>query len=1004
MFKKIDFKKIFPHLIALVIFILIAMWFFNPALKGFSINQNDIQQGIGMGNDIAGQYELEKVDPMWTNGMFSGMPANQISIKEHGNLNKPLRKALYLWLPDHIGQLFLLMAGFFFMACCLRINVWVSTVGAIAFAFSTFLIISIEAGHVNKVWAIIFMAPLVGSFVLTYRGYLKWGLILSAFFMSKQLYSNHVQITYYTAIILSILGVYYLVKSIKKGTLKNFIIGTIGLFAVYILGAAGNAASLLLTSEYTAETTRGTNQVTITPNNEPIAKGTSGLDRDYIVSWSLGKSETATLFNPYAKGGHSIAIGGGELAEKLKDADDFNNEQKQFIAQNVQYYGDQPFTSGPVYIGALVFVLALLGLFFIKSGVKWAFFAIALLSLFLAWGKNMMWFSDLFIDFVPLYSKFRAVTMILVVLELVMPVLMILLLQQLYEHREEILKYKIPFAIGVGALTLIMGVLAFAPNTIGMTSEAERERMNSLEEVTRQQIVQQVAAMPAEQLIQYGVADPNDEAQVNQLITMATQNQVQSFENNLPALLSFRKMIYTDYGKRSLMFIILGLGVILLYMFIPKIPKLAFVGALGALIAIDLIPINLIYMPNTENDRGEYDKWLPWEEQRYPHSPKSSDNKIMEAEMQINPKLAEKIKQLEKTARNFANDQNWTSLGVSRYVDNEKFRALTSATRYRVADLDDQIFNSARTSFFHESIGGYHGAKLKRYQNLIDFGYLPFDRAILNMMNVKYIVRDGNVEINPGAMGTVWLANDLYIAENENDEILKLGKTYSLKKEITDYDLLVNDQKIEAQDVFAGERIFLVKDKDSLKIQWPDGLAKGDTAYFVRDVNGRTNWVPKIALDSDNLNSFTTLLSLVVKENFNAKNLTILPKEFADKVNEKNFSGEGKIELTAHKLDHLTYTYTSNDEQLAVFSEMYYKPGWKAYVDGKEAEILRVNYVLRGLLVPAGKHEIVFKVNKDTHSQGVVIARISSWLIYLLLIGGLVHEFLKRREKEKKTA
>jgi hypothetical protein len=361
--------------------------------------------------------------------------------------------------------------------------------------------------------------------------------------------------------------------------------------------------------------------------------------------------------------------------------------------------------------------------------------------------------------------------------------------------------------------------------------------------------------------------------------------------------------------------------------------------------------------------------------------------------------LAAKIKQVEKTARDFANEKDWTSLGVNRYVDNEKFRTLTASTRYRVADLDDPIFSSARASYFHESIGGYHGAKLKRYQKLIDFGYLPFDRTILNMMNVKYIVRQGNVESNPSAMGTVWLSNGIYIAKDENDEILKLGKTYGLTKEAADYTLLVNDKKSETIDVFARERIFLVKGTDSTQIQWPDGLAKGDTAYFVKDVNGRTNWIPKRALDSDNLNSFTSLLRLIVKENFNAKSITIVPKEFGEKV-KKNYSGEGKIELTAHKLDHLTYSFESSTEQLAVFSEMYYKPGWKAFIDGKEVEILRVNYVLRGLVVPAGKHKIEFKLNSDTHSKGLAIARISSWFIYLLIIGGIAHEIIKRR-KEK---
>lgn len=999
---KFNLKKSYPYLIAVAILMALSMWFFHPALSGYAIVQNDIIQSKGMANDIIAFRDTTGVEPLWTNGMFSGMPSNQISVKEQGNFNKELRQVLTLGLPEHIAQLFLMMLGFLFLGLSMRINVWVSTVGAIAFGFSSFYIISIEAGHVNKVWAIAFIAPIVASFIMAYRGQIKWGLILSAFFMMMQLASNHVQISYYTAIILAVLGIYFLVDTFKTKNYKVFGIATAGLLIAYAVAALSTAANLLPTQEYASATTRGVNQITITPTNEPIDKATAGLDREYIVAWSLGKSETATLFNPYAKGGHSTMIGRGELAERLQESDNFNSQEKQFIANSVQYYGDQPFTSGPVYIGGLVLLLALIGLFFIQSGIKWAFFAVALLSLFLAWGKNLMWLSDFFIDYVPMYSKFRAVTMILIVLEFAFPVLLILILNQFWINKERIIEQKKKFLIVTGAGVVLTLILAFSPDLVGMKSQAEREKLNNGAEAMYAEIAREVYSMPAEQLMQYGVENPNDPKELSMFIEQVTNMQVESFESNFPSLISFRKMVFTSYGLRTFLFVLFGLGLIALYLFVPSINRYVMIGGVGALIAIDLISINLIYMPNTgEEGTGDemiYEKWTKWEEQKYPHTPRPADIRILEAEMAANPKLEARVKKAEQTAASFAAEQEFTMRGKRNYVENERFRAYRAMTRHRVADYDENIFNTARTSYFHEAIGGYHGAKLKRYQNLIDFGYLPFDRAVLNMLNVKYLIRGGQVEANSGAMGNTWLTKSVFIAENENDEILQLGKRYALENHSPDWTLVVNDKKFTTTDVYARERIFFVKGTDSIPIQWPDGLAKGDTAFYVQDANGRKNWIPKIAMDADDKNSFSKLITLVVIHNFSPANLTIIPQDEKEKVEVKGYSGEGAIRLVKHQLNHLTYEFESSSEQLAVFSEMYYKAGWTAFIDGKEVDHLRVNYVLRGLPVPAGKHKIEFKINDSTYKKGLSIARIASWFVYLLLIGGVVSELARRRK------
>lgn len=993
-----NLKKALPYLISIAVLLAISMWFFNPALKGYAIVQNDIIQSKGMSNDIAAFRDTTGVEPLWTNGMFSGMPSIQISVAEQGNFTRMFRKIMHFGLPEHVGQLFLLMAGFLFMALCMRINVWIATVGAIAYGLSSFFIISIEAGHVNKVWAIAFIAPIVGSFIMAYRGQLKWGILLSGFFMMMQLGSNHVQITYYTALILSALGIYFLVRAIQQREFKTFGIATVGILGFYFLAAMSTAANLFPTGEYTAETTRGKNNLTITPTLESNSdNATSGLDRDYIVQWSLGKSETATLFNPYAKGGHSIQIKDGELADRLADSDEFDGAEKKFIMTSNQYFGDQPFTSGPVYVGGIVLVLAILGLFFIQSGIKWAFFAVAVISLMLAWGKNMMWFTDLFLDYVPMYSKFRAVTMILIVLEFALPTLMILLLHQLWIAREKIIEQKKYFLLASGGLTLILMFLTFSPGTIGMTSISDREKQANPREVIFQEVAEQVKRIPPQELMQYGIQNPNDQQEVLNFVMQYTDVVVQDFDRNFPALLSFRADVYKSYGIRTLVIVLFGLGLILLNLFVSAVNQRIMIVGLGLLITIDLVGVNLIFMPNKgeEDGSGEmvYAKWTPWEEQKYPYTPKPTDIQILEAEMIENPALRKRVEQAEQKAKTYLNDVEFSPRGKRNYIENERFRAYRATTRHRVLDADDPVFASSRAAYFHESVGGYHGAKLKRYQNLIEFGYLPFDRAIMNMLNVKYIVYKGQVERNEGALGNAWLANDIYVAKNEDDEILNLGKRYLLKNKSTDWKLMVNNKKYEEVEVYAREQIYLINGKDSIELRWPDGLNKNDLSYFVEDARGSRNWIPQITLDNDEFNSFKQIIELTVLHNFVPSKLTIIPNEFSSLVNNKGYSGAGKIALTKHQLNHLTYEFESSQEQLVVFSEIFYPPGWTAFIDGKEVEHIRVNYVLRGLVVPAGQHKIEFKVNDSTYKKGLMVARISSWLLLLLIIGAAAWDF-----------
>ena len=426
-------KKFLPHIISIVAFLAVSLIYFNPLLNGKKqIQQSDIMHFKGTAQEIDNfRKEHNGEEPLWTNSMFGGMPAYQISVRYHANLMKYIDNAFQLWLPHPIGMVFVYFLGFYILLLCLRVNPWIAAVGAFAYGFSSFFFIILEVGHNTQAHAIAYMAPLLGGIILILRKNLIVGVALTTLFASLELYANHVQITYYFFMIVAAIMLVELYSAIKEKRLPDFIKRSAVLVVAIVIAVLPNVSNLWATYEYGKYTTRGVSDLTINENKQSNESNkTGGLDRDYATRWSYGIDESFNLFIPNFKGGatESIAKNNKAALESINDP-----QMRQYAGSMSAYYGDQFFTSGPVYIGAIMIFLAVLGLFLIKDRIKWALLAITIVSIMLAWGKNLMWFTDLFFDYMPGYNKFRAVSMILVIAELTIPLLAALALQKVYE-------------------------------------------------------------------------------------------------------------------------------------------------------------------------------------------------------------------------------------------------------------------------------------------------------------------------------------------------------------------------------------------------------------------------------------------------------------------------------------------------------------------------------------------------------------------------------------------
>lgn len=795
-------KKFVPHIIALLIFLLLSFVYFSPLLEGKRLEQHDIAQWLGMSKEIT-DYRIESgEEPLWTNSMFGGMPAYQISVLYPSNLMAHVNNVLWLGLPVPANYLFLSLMGFYLLLLVLEIDFRLAIAGAGVIGFSSYFMIVIMAGHNSKAHAIALMPFVLAGVLLTLRKKYVLGTALTAVALSIQLYANHLQISYYLFFIIAILMLFEFVQSIKEKTIGHFATSASLLLLAACLSILPNFTSIWATYEYGKDTTRGKSELT----DKSVS---NGLDKDYALSWSYGVDESLTLLVPNFMGGASQE----ELSEKSETYKSMQRngagaQARNFIANAPTYWGKQPVTSGPTYLGACVLFLFVLGIYLVKGPWKWWLIVASVLSLGLSWGKNFTPLTDLFFDFVPGYNKFRAVSMTLVIAMITVPLLGFLGLHEFYKNKSnstllrKALLNSLYISGGLCLLLMIAGSVLFSFS---------------------------------------GPVDANFE----------------SYEWLKSALISDRINMMRLDAFRSLFFIAAIFAILWFYLK-DKLPFQYLAVLLGLVFLLDLWPVAKRYLNN--------------------------DN---------------------FTSRSNAEQPFKASLADQQILSDPD-------PNFRVMNTTVSTFNDASTSYFHKSIGGYHGAKLKRYQELIEFQISKNNIKVLNMLNTKYFIINTKenpepfAQNNPDALGHVWFVDSVRFVNNADEEINALS----------DFD-------------------------------------PASTAII--DIRFQGN---------------------VSSSKFNKDSLSV-------------------IKLVSYAPNKLQYSSNSNDPQFAVFSEIFYDKGWKAFIDGEEKSICRTNYVLRGLELPSGSHNIEFKFEPVVYARGEKISFAGSIVVILILIGSIVFEIRK---------
>jgi len=695
--------KITPHIAAFLLFICISFMYFTPIIEGKQLIGHDTESWLYMAKETMDYNSTHNDVTLWTNSMFGGMPTYQISMTQPFNLIKYVEDVIHIF-PGQIGNLMLYLIGFYILLLAFRVNPWLAMVGAIAFSFASYNFIIMVAGHNSKAITIAYMAPLIGSVFLAFRDQRLLGSLLTAFFLSLAVRANHVQILYYTVIILIFLTLVELIFSIKEKEITSFLKTSGLLLAAAAIAVGMNATSLLTTNEYGKATMRGdSNGLTVDSQNSQ-----HGLNRDYITQWSYGIGETMTLLIPDFKGGASASnlSSDSETGKKLAalGAPDVDRILKE--NQFPLYWGTQPGTSGPVYIGAIICFLFILGLFLVDKRTKWWLLPMIILTVMLSWGRNFMWLTDVFINYVPLYNKFRTVSMMLVATGFGMTLMAILALKEVFAERTDKQKLIKPVMISaaiVGGIALIFALIPSLAGNFTAAADAQFQGNNAF------------------------------------------------LKETLP--LDRADMLRSD-ALRSLAFVIASAGLIWLYAKNFLKLKLAYV-LFGILILFDLVPVAKRYLNNDNFKRPR------------------------RVETLIEPTAADNI-------------------------------ILQDKSQFRVLDATVNIFNDASPSYFHKNIGGYHAAKLRRYQELInmhidkEIGQLfgAFGRAkspnvitntmdslgVLNMLNMKYLIYNKQAAplVNPYANGNAWFVNNIRIADNANEEMNMLGKINTKTEMVVD--------------------------------------------------------------------------------------------------------------------------------------------------------------------------------------------------------------------------
>lgn len=779
-------QQSWPHIVAVLVFVLLCVVYFAPEFfDNKQLPQGDVQSGVGMGQDARLYHEKTGEYADWSNAMFGGMPHNYSYSQPSKSVFRQIENIVRIGLPNHTAApLFLYLLGFYIFMLCVGCSPWMSIVGAIAFALASYNIIIIDAGHINKCYVIATMPAVLGGIMLCYRKRYVAGVIVTLLSLGLNVYWNHQQISYYLLLMIIPLAIVYFIEAIKEKSVKDFFVASAVLLLCAVLAIMPAADKLVPTMDYTKETMRGG---AVLHNSADSEAGKSGLNRDYAFQWSYGKLETMTLLIPNIYGGSSN-YPLGEESESYKTIKKYagSSQAKQFVKSVPTYWGDQPFTSGPVYAGAIICFLFILGMVVVPRKDRWWLLAAAAIGIVLSWGRNFPGLNNWLFDHLPLYNKFRTPSMALVMTTTAMAIMAMLTLKEIIERRVPV---KTVLIAGATTIVICLGFLWAVPAT-------------------------------------------------DHAFTAAVDAQMPDWLTS--AIIADRRQMLTADAWRSIVFILLAAAGIVVYLKVEKMKSAALIAIIGALTLVDLWAVDKHFL----ND----DHFIPKKQQLW--TPTEADKQILQ----------------------------------------------DTDPDYRVLNLASNTFNESKTSYYHKSIGGYSPAKLRRYQDIIDF-YLAgrINMNVLNMLNTRYVITQQGVQVNPTAFGNAWFVKELKWVNTPNEEIEAIGD------------------------------------------------ANLRTVAFMD-----TCWRSKVK-------------------------------------GEIAMTQPASIELTNYaNPGNLFYESESPENGIAVFSEVYYRT-WRAFIDGEEVPVLRANYILRALEIPAGKHQIEFRCEDRLLKQTQIWSMIASALIVLVI-------------------
>lgn len=797
---KINWKQIWqqswPHVAVIAAFVLICVVYFAPEFfDNKQLPQGDVQSGIGMGQDARLYHEKTGEYADWSNAMFGGMPHNYAYTQPSKSVFRSIENIVRIGLPKHTAApLFLYLLGFYIFMLCVGCSPWMSMIGAIAFALASYNIIIIDAGHINKCLVIATMPAVLGGIMLCYRKRYVAGVIATLLSLGLNVYWNHQQISYYLLLMIVPLAIVYFIEAIREKTVKDFFIASAVLLLCAVLAILPAADKLIPTMDYTKETMRGGAVLHDSADSEA---GKSGLNRDYAFQWSYGKAETMTLLIPNFYGGSSN-YPLGEESETYRTIKKYagGGQAKQFVKSVPTYWGDQPFTSGPVYVGAIICFLFILGLMVVPRKERWWLLVAAVIGIILSWGRNFPMVNNWLFDHLPLYNKFRTPSMSLVMTTTAMAIMGMLALKEVMERKVSLKQIGIAGGISVGLCLLFVVVPSLA-----------------------------------------GSFTAKVDAQMPDWLTSA--------------IIADRRHMLTADAWRSIVYILLAATGIMVYLRTEKMKSAALIAIIGVLTLIDLWAVD----------------------------------------------------------KHFLNEDHFVSKKQQLWTPSEADKQIMADTDpdYRVLNLASNTFNESRTSYYHKSVGGYSPAKLRRYQDIIDYYFSGrLNMNVLNMLNTRYVITQQGMQYNPAAFGNAWFVNGISWVNTPNEEI-------------------------EA-----------IADADLRKVAFMD-----------------TCWRSKVQ-------------------------------------GEVSMTQPARIELTRYvHPGNIIYESESEENGIAVFSEVYYKT-WRAFVDGEEVPVLRANYILRAIEVPAGKHTIEFRCKDELLAKMQIVSVAASSLLALIILLLLV--FRKKME------